>query len=199
MNPSPSFLSSCSLIAQRWTKPDIWPGGKSFLWNWHLEPEFSLYPWDCRMIVLCSSWGLTVVTWNIFNFCSSPPPPTPPPASASVSPCPFHIIILPWLLSSFESTRKSSVYPKVLCKSTVPMPTRTSEPKLWKTVVPSLGAIRKFNRYRLSTDPVTRSVLLQKPSASFVLNKLFHWFVYKTKCVSNTCILLFCFISLLLN
>lgn len=43
------------------------------------------------MIVLCFSWGLIVVTWNILNFCSS----LPPPPSAPVTSPPSHIVIMP--------------------------------------------------------------------------------------------------------
>lgn len=44
MNPSPSFLSSYSLIAQRWTKPDVWPGGKSFPQNFASLARIFLAP-----------------------------------------------------------------------------------------------------------------------------------------------------------
>lgn len=65
--------------------------GNPFPRTLHAWPEFSLYPWDRGMIVLCFSWGLIVVTWNFCDFCSS----LPPPPSALVTSPPLHIVIMP--------------------------------------------------------------------------------------------------------
>lgn len=61
MNPSPSLLSSCSLIAKDWTKPDVWPGGKSFPQNFASLARVCFVPMglqtDCFMFLLGPNSG----------------------------------------------------------------------------------------------------------------------------------------------
>lgn len=138
--------------------------GNPFPRTLYLTPEFASYPRDCGMIVLCFSWGLIVVTWNIFNFCypaySTPPPSISPPChpSAPIASPASHMVRMPLPARLLNQPESLLFTPKTLCKATtIPAPVRKSEPTLGKGSVPFLVLEVKPHCHGLAIGPVTGS------------------------------------------